>query len=89
LNESCIEVGIGKNLSHPFSTQNDLKKGDNLSPLLFNFYLEYTISKVQEIEEGLESNGKHQLLISVYNINIFSENLNAIKKKHRRSFRGW
>jgi hypothetical protein len=33
LNETYIKAHVGKNLS-PFPIQNDLKKGDGLSPLL-------------------------------------------------------
>jgi hypothetical protein len=44
LNETCSEVRIGKRLSDSFPIQN----GDALSPLLFNFALEYAIQKVQE-----------------------------------------
>jgi hypothetical protein len=43
LNETHIRIGIGKNLSDAFPVQNGLKQGDALSPLLFNFALEYAI----------------------------------------------
>jgi hypothetical protein len=43
LNETYNEVRIGKHLSESFPIQNGLKQGDALSPLLFNFGLEYAI----------------------------------------------
>jgi hypothetical protein len=48
LNETYGRVHIGKNLSDKFTIQNGLKHGDTLSPLLFNFGLEYAIMRVQE-----------------------------------------
>jgi hypothetical protein len=40
-------------LSDSFPIQNGLKQGDALTPLLFNFALEYAIWRVQEIQMRL------------------------------------
>jgi hypothetical protein len=47
LNDTYSKVHRGKLLSHKFPIQNGLKQGDALSPLLFNFPLDYAIRKVQ------------------------------------------
>jgi hypothetical protein len=46
LNETYSKVRVGKHLSDTFAVKNGLKQGDALSPLLFNFALEYAIRRV-------------------------------------------
>jgi hypothetical protein len=48
VNESYSKVCIDKHLSDNFPIQNGQKQGNDLSPPLFNFALEYAIKKVRE-----------------------------------------
>jgi hypothetical protein len=47
LNEMYSKVPISTHLSDNFPIQNGLKQEDALSPLLFNFALEYAVRKIQ------------------------------------------
>jgi hypothetical protein len=80
LNETYSKVCKGKCLSDSFPIQNGLKQGNALSPLLFNFAIEYAIRKVQGNQVGLKLNGTHQLLAYADVVNLLEDNIDTIKK---------
>jgi hypothetical protein len=71
---------IGKLLSDSFPIWNGLEEGDALSPLPFNFALEYAIRKVQENQVELKLNGTHQFLAYADDVNLLGDNLDTIMK---------
>ena len=54
LTEMHSRVRVGKNLSDRLPIRNGLKQGDALTPLLFNYALEYLIRRVQVNQNGLK-----------------------------------
>ena len=71
LTEIYSRVRVGKNLSDMFHIRSGLKRGDALSPLLFNFALENVIRRVQVNQYDLKLNGTYQLLVYVDDVIIY------------------
>ena len=57
-----------------------MKQGDALSPLLFNFALEYAIRRIQVNQDGLKLNGTHQLLDYADDVNMLEGSIHTVKE---------
>jgi hypothetical protein len=80
LNETYSRVWEGKHLSERFPIKNGLKQGEALSPLLFNFALEYAIWRVQANQKGSKLNEMHQLLVYANDVDILGGSIHTIRK---------
>jgi len=80
LTETYNKVRVGKNLSDMFPIRDGFKQGDALSPLLFNFGLEYVIRMVQVNQDGLKINDTHQLLVYADDVNMLGRSVHTIKE---------
>ena len=57
-----------------------MKKGDALSPSLFNFSLPYFITRVQVNQDGLKLKVTHQPLVYADDFNILGGSVHTVKK---------
>ena len=81
LTETYSRVRVVKNLSDMLRIRNGLKQGKALSPLFFNFVLDYAIRTVQVIHDGLKLNGTHQLPVYADYVNILGGSVHIMKEK--------
>jgi retron-type reverse transcriptase len=63
-----------------FPIRNGMKQGGALSPLLFNFALEYAIRRIHVNQDGLKLNGTHQLLVYANAVNVLCGSVQTTKK---------
>jgi hypothetical protein len=80
LSGTYSRVRVGNNSSEIFPIKNGLKQGDTLSPLLFNFSVEYAFRRVQLNQDGLKFNGTHHLSVYADDVNISGRSVHTIKK---------
>ena len=80
LTETYSRFRVGKNVSDRFPIRNGLKQGDALKPFLFNFALEYAISRGQVNQDGLKLSGTHQVLVCADDVNILVGKVSAVKE---------
>jgi len=59
---------------------NGLKRGDALSPLLYNYTSEYAIRRIQVNQNGLKLNGTHQFLVYADDVNILGGSVPTVKE---------
>jgi len=84
LNETYSRVRVGRHLADMFPIKTGLKQGDVLSPLLFNFALEYANRKVQVNQDGLKLNGTHQLLVYADGVIVLGGSVRPYYKERQK-----
>jgi hypothetical protein len=77
ISEDEVDSKCSTNGSTQKCVQNGPKQGNALSPLFFNFALEYVIRKAQV---GPKLNGTHQLLFYADGVNLLGDNIDTIKR---------
>jgi retron-type reverse transcriptase len=71
-----------------FPIRNGLKQGEVLSPLLFNFALDYAIKRVHVNQDVLKLNGTHQVEAYGDDVNVLGGSVHTVKK-NAESFSSW
>jgi len=79
LNETYSTVRVGKLLYDIFPIKNGLKERDALSPVLYNFALQYAIRRIHVNQNGLKLNDTCQLLVYADDVNILGGSVHTIK----------
>jgi len=72
-------------MSERFPIRNGLRQGDALSPMIFNFALEYAIRRIQVNRDGLKLNGSHRLLAYADDVNILGGSIHTLKENAEAS----
>jgi hypothetical protein len=85
LNETYSNIHIGKYLYYNFPIQECLKQEYALSPLLFNFALEYAVRKVQKNQVGLKLKETYQLMADADDLNLLGDSIHTVKKNTETS----
>ena len=80
LNEAYNIVRVGKHLYDIFPIKSDLKQGDALSPLFFNFASWCAITGIQVSQDGLKLNCAHWLLFYANYCNVFGGRVHNVKQ---------
>jgi len=70
-------LSVGNNMSESFKIRNELKQGDALSPLLFNFALEYAILKIKGDKKRLSWNGFNQLFVYADDVDLIGDDIDV------------
>jgi len=83
LTDTYSRVCVRKYLSDMITIRNGWKQGDNLSSLLFNSALGNAIRSIQVNQNGKKSNGTHQHLVYIDDVNTLGGSIHTIKKTQK------
>ena len=84
LNEMYCRGRVGKHLFDLFPIRNGLKKGDAVSPMLFNFAVGHAIIWVQVNKGGLKLHGTHQIIVYGVDVNMLRGSVHIMKEKKQK-----